>query len=480
MSRIRIPKIGVALGLFAASAIGWQLVNVAARPSVTSSFVLITPCRLVDTRTNDQVGVRGSPIGTQETASFPVFEVQRPGDHPQAPRGNCRIPNHATGIVANVTAVNPTAASFLTLFPGDATQPLASNLNWTPSSPPTPNQVTVGLSQSGLINLFNAYGTVDVIIDISGYYIPESAGPAGPPGPVSGRCSATLRWDLPACKAATFITGLNPRGVAFDGTNIWVANQFGDSISKFNPATGARSDYNTGRRPVGVAFDGTSIWVTNMGSNTVSKIDPNSLAPGSPINYNTGTWPVAVAADGSHIWVVNYLDGTVSKIDPNVSAPGTPVDYATGPQPNAVAFDGTNVWVTNTGGSTVSRINTVTGTKTDFTTGVGPYGVAFDGTSIWVASGGTDTLSKIDPNSVAPGTPISYSVGSNPREVAFDGTDIWVTNSDGTVSKVDGDGPAPGTPITYTVGADPRDIAFDGNNIWVTNNGANTVSKLVP
>ena len=58
----------------------------------------------------------------------------------------CNIPATATGIAANVTAVNPTAPSFLTVFPADAARPFVSNLNWTATSEPTPNHLSVALS----------------------------------------------------------------------------------------------------------------------------------------------------------------------------------------------------------------------------------------------------------------------------------------------------------------------------------------------
>jgi hypothetical protein len=70
----------------------------------------------------------------------------------------------------NVTTVNATATSFLTIWPADAAQPLASNLNWVAGSPPTPNKVDVKLSADGRIKLFNNGGTVDVLADIVGYY----------------------------------------------------------------------------------------------------------------------------------------------------------------------------------------------------------------------------------------------------------------------------------------------------------------------
>ena len=41
---------------------------------------------------------------------------------------------------------------------------------------------------------------------------------------------------------------------------------------KINPATGTKIDYPTGAGPVDVAYDGTNIWVANVSDNTVSKI----------------------------------------------------------------------------------------------------------------------------------------------------------------------------------------------------------------
>ncbi len=51
-------------------------------------------------------------------------------------------------------------------------------------------------------------------------------GAQGVAGPMTSSCSATLGWGRPSCRAATVNdSDLNgPEGVAFDDTNIWVAN----------------------------------------------------------------------------------------------------------------------------------------------------------------------------------------------------------------------------------------------------------------
>ena len=289
-----------------------------------SVYVPIAPCRLADTRSDSTVGGRATPLGTAETYTFQVWGTN----------GNCTIPTSATGIGTNVTTVNPTAVSYLTVFPADVVRPVASNLNWVPASPPTPNQVTVGLSATGAVSAFNNGGQIDVIIDIVGYYeaLPASgngptgpaggtgpagpAGAAGPAGPVNRITRdqiARLRWDQDPGRAGTYQTGTTPEGVAFDGTSIWVANYLGNTVSKIDPATGTKTDYPTGTKPFGVAYDGISIWVANNGNSIVSKINP---ATGTKTDYPTGTNPAWVVYDGIGIWVTNFGGDTVSKINP--------------------------------------------------------------------------------------------------------------------------------------------------------------------
>lgn len=166
MREFRLIHLGVA-GLVAAAGVTGvtQLVGAAGGGAgAPSVLVPITPCRLLDTRAGaENVGTRSKPLGAAESATFQVTGTN----------GKCTIPSNATGIAANVTAVNPTAASYVTMWPADAPRPTASNLNVIANSPPTPNQVTVGLSGTGAVGAYNNGGTLDLIVDIVGYYQPE-------------------------------------------------------------------------------------------------------------------------------------------------------------------------------------------------------------------------------------------------------------------------------------------------------------------
>lgn len=175
----------------------------AADGSTPSTFVPIVPCRLADTRPAlDNVGFRSTPIGPALGVMFQVTGTN----------GNCSIPSTATGIASNIAAVNPTASSYLTVYPADAARPLSSNLNWTAGSSPTPNQVTVGLSTGGAIVAYNLAGFVDVVIDIVGYYTATTAGTPGATGPM-GSTGPTGPTGATGSAGAPFA----PRMAAFQG-----------------------------------------------------------------------------------------------------------------------------------------------------------------------------------------------------------------------------------------------------------------------
>jgi hypothetical protein len=118
-----------------------------------AGFIGITPTRILDTRT------RAVPLHAGETRSLAAARAPVPGmTSPTPPRA----------VVLNVTVTNPSAPSYLTVFPDGAT-PLASDLNFV-AGQTVPNMVVVKVAADGTIKLFNAGGTVDVVVDLVGWY----------------------------------------------------------------------------------------------------------------------------------------------------------------------------------------------------------------------------------------------------------------------------------------------------------------------
>jgi hypothetical protein len=128
-----------------------------------ATFVAITPCRLIDTRPGDDHVGPHDKFGVGDTKTIAAHGTN----------GKCTIPSDAVGLSLNVTALGATAPSFLTIWP-DGTMPKASSLNPVPGQPPTPNAVTTNLSGTGSFKVFNLAGSVDVIVDVNGYYTKAS------------------------------------------------------------------------------------------------------------------------------------------------------------------------------------------------------------------------------------------------------------------------------------------------------------------
>jgi hypothetical protein len=127
--------------------------------------VSITPARLLDTRpgssTIDGQFQGGGKIGPGGRLDLKVT-------------GRGGVPDSATAVVLNVTATSPSDPTFLTIWPAGLTQPVASNLNPTPGQPPTPNLVNVGVGTGGMVSIFNLSGSVDVLADVTAYFVAEN------------------------------------------------------------------------------------------------------------------------------------------------------------------------------------------------------------------------------------------------------------------------------------------------------------------
>jgi hypothetical protein len=124
-------------------------------------YIPISPCRLIDTRPELQVGTRSTPLGPGETITLNTY----------GSNGQCTLPSDFIGLVLNVTAVGATLPTFLTVWPTGPLRPNASSLNPQPSAPPTPNAVTTRVSTTGQFNVYNLQGTVHILADVVGYYV---------------------------------------------------------------------------------------------------------------------------------------------------------------------------------------------------------------------------------------------------------------------------------------------------------------------
>jgi hypothetical protein len=120
-----------------------------------STFTPLTPSRILDTRSGAYLLGQGH--------AMPVQVAGQGGVPPMSD------PTPPDAVVANVTVTETTAGSYLTVWPDGANQPVASDLNWT-ANLTMPNLVVVALGNDGAIDIYNALGCTQVIVDVVGYY----------------------------------------------------------------------------------------------------------------------------------------------------------------------------------------------------------------------------------------------------------------------------------------------------------------------
>jgi len=219
-----------------------------------SRFHAVTPKRLVDTRDGTGIG-RSTPLAPGETLRVNLTTLTGSG-----------LPTSAANMSAvalNVTAANATQQTFLTVWPGDRSQPPTSSLNPGPTRPQHPASVTTEVGADGTIAIFNNSGTVHVAIDVAGYYGKDASGaryqalaPArvfnttdgnGMPGGIANKitANATLtfvmagRGGVPATGATSVVLNVTSANASADSfLTLWPSLIAKPLTSQLNPKPG--------------------------------------------------------------------------------------------------------------------------------------------------------------------------------------------------------------------------------------------------
>jgi hypothetical protein len=121
------------------------------------------PVRICDTRAGNPSNLSGAAA---ECNGHPIVSG--------APlsvnvRGLAGVPQGATAVAINLTGIQPTQPTFLTVFPGPPV-PVSSDLN------PAVGEIRANMvvatinPATGHISIFNLAGTVNVVVDVLGWY----------------------------------------------------------------------------------------------------------------------------------------------------------------------------------------------------------------------------------------------------------------------------------------------------------------------
>jgi len=273
-----IAAVGLLLGPLAIAASA--AVTPHATTPVMGTYVPVTPFRITDTRPNS-----GQPNAGKALAAAATLNVQV--------TGLGTVPAGASAAVLNVTAVNPTASGFLTVFPEGTTMPTVSSLNFV-ADETVANLVTVPLSSTGMVSIFNHVGSTNVVIDVDGYYTStpstNGSGLYNSMSPV--RALGNLQFGAP-------VTANTSVPVQVTGTLTGVPATATAVVVNVTAAHGTASSYLTAY-PAGVTTVPTASNVNFVAGHAVANRVTVGVGTGGKIEvYNhTGTVDVDVDVDG--------------------------------------------------------------------------------------------------------------------------------------------------------------------------------------
>jgi hypothetical protein len=128
-------------------------------------FNPVHPTRICDTRASGN--------------GVPLTQCNGSGTRPVLPGSPLTFSVSASGspvpgtgvsaVIFNLTAVSPTKSTFVTAYQSNVAPPNASNINVVALAT-MPNRVIVPVSPSGTVSILNSVGSVNVIVDIDGWF----------------------------------------------------------------------------------------------------------------------------------------------------------------------------------------------------------------------------------------------------------------------------------------------------------------------
>ena len=166
------------------------LVDVNGAFAASSAYSPLVPARLADTRvpnaTIDGAASGGGVVGAGQTLVVPVH-------------GRGGVPGDATAVSLNITAADPQASGYATVWPCDRSQPNASNLNYE-AGLTIPNAVLTKLAGDGSVCIFTLSAT-HLLVDVNGSFTGTSTFLSLVPASASPTHTCRTRRSTVRCRA---------------------------------------------------------------------------------------------------------------------------------------------------------------------------------------------------------------------------------------------------------------------------------------
>lgn len=189
------------------------------------------PCRLVDTRGADP-SRPGQPLAARSDLDIDVA-------------GQCGVADTAVAAALTVTAVNPQADGYVTLFPAGTDRPTVSNVNYRPGQV-VANLALTRLGDDGTVTAFTL-AAGHLVVDVTGYFeaVPDGEqAEAGRFVPLAGERVVDTRTSARPAAGATVTVDASGVGVPADAgavvVNLTTDQTNGADVFTVFPAGSAR------------------------------------------------------------------------------------------------------------------------------------------------------------------------------------------------------------------------------------------------
>ena len=428
-------------------------------------FIALNPCRVADTRGNGFAGAYGPPpLVANATRDFTIA-------------GQCGIPSTAAAVSFNFAALNVSQAGDLRVFPAGGGLPLVSTLNYNGNTPNIANAAVVPLGTAGAITVQADATSIDLIIDVNGYYDGSGALQLT----LSRRAALDQFWTSQNATVLGLTTvGSFPQLLKSDGADIWVAN-IGGTVTRVRASDGKSLETWTGAaNAFGVLVAMGRILVTGVNNSSLYMIDPSQAAGAVATVASLGTFPNGITFDGARVWTANGgPPGSVSIVTPGATTPWAVTTVTTGfTTPRGALYDGANVWVTDSSVGTLLKLNPAGAVLQTVTVGGNPNIPVFDGTKIWVPNANSHSVSVVRASSGAVLQTLTGNGLNFPSVAAFDGERILIVNGADSVSLWKAADMTPLGSFATGSGTSPNGACSDGVNFWITLNGTNRLARF--
>ena len=297
------------------------------------------------------------------------------------------------------------------------------------------------------------------------------------------RAIANQFWTPKTALALGLTTvGSAPGEPACDGRDVWVANHFGDTITRVRGSDGRVLETWTGATGVVTMLSamGTVFATGYLSPSSLYRIDPSQPAGSvTTIATNLSDNSNQLAFDGDRLWAAGQIPGAVSIVTPGASIPWTVTTVTAGfANLQGIVYDGSNIWVTDYGVNRLLKLNSTGAVLQTVTLPANPANAIFDGANIWVLN----PIGSITVVRASTGAVLAVLTGNgmnNPEWAAFDGQRVLVANnSNSSVSLWKSANLSPLGSTPTGAGTFPSGICSDGLNFWVTLSGTNRLAKF--